>query len=83
MSHKDTNRASSNPNTYQDAKKGEGGAVRCQTLSFCSLFPVQKTTSSGIGPRVKQCFRVGNQYSECEKLEQPSSICQLIVVENT
>ena len=34
---------------------------------FCSLFPVQQTTS-GSGHRVKKkFFRVGNQYAECEK----------------
>ena len=33
---------------------------------FCSLFPVQQTTS-GIGNRIKYFFRVGNQYAECEK----------------
>ena len=37
---------------------------------FCFLFPVQQTTN-GIGHRVKQFFRVGNQYAECEK-QQPS-----------
>ena len=36
---------------------------------FCSLFPVQQTTS-GIGHRVKYFFRVGNQYAECEKQQQ-------------
>ena len=38
---------------------------------FCSLFPVQQTTS-GIGHRVKygSFFRVGDQYAECEKQQQ-------------
>ena len=39
---------------------------------FCSLFPVQQTTS-GIGHRVKRFFRVGNQYAECEKQQQQQS----------
>ena len=38
---------------------------------FCSLFPVQQTTSV-IGHRVKLFFRVGNQYAECEKQQQQS-----------
>ena len=38
-------------------------------LLFCSLFPVQQTTS-GIGHRVKYFFRVGNQYVDCEKQQQ-------------
>ena len=42
---------------------GGGGAAR---LIF---FPVQQTTS-GIGHRVKQFFRVGNQCAECEKQQQ-------------
>ena len=34
---------------------------------FCSLFPVQQTTS-GVGHRVnKVVFRVSNQHAECEK----------------
>ena len=47
---------------------GGGGGGRCaaKLFLFCSLFPVQQTTS-GIGHRVKKFFRVGNQYAECEK----------------
>ena len=43
-----------------------GRGLRCNTLSFLYLFPVQQTTS-GTGHRVKQCFGVGNRYAECEK----------------
>ena len=42
-----------------------GGGGYAARFLFCSLFPVQQTTS-GIGHRVKQFFRVGNQYAECE-----------------
>ena len=45
---------------------GGGGGGICQTFSFCSLFPVQQTTS-GISHRVKSFFRVGNPYAEYEK----------------
>ena len=34
--------------------------MRCKTLSFCSLFSLQQSSSSGIGHGVKQFFRVGN-----------------------
>ena len=37
---------------------------------FCYLFPAQQTTSSGIGHRVNEFFRIGNQYAECEKQQQ-------------
>ena len=40
---------------------------------FCSFFPVQQTTS-GIGHRVKEFFRVGKQYAECEK-QHPEGGC--------
>ena len=43
-----------------------GGGRRCQTSSFCSLFPAQQITS-GTGQRVQYFFGVGNQYAECEK----------------
>ena len=43
-----------------------GGWGMLPEFFFCSLFPVQQTTS-GIGHRV---FRVGNQYAECEKQQQ-------------
>ena len=43
-----------------------GGGGYAARLFFCSLFPVQQTTS-GIGHRVKKFFRVGNQYAEYEK----------------
>ena len=45
---------------------GGGGGGMLPDFFFCSLFPVQQTTS-GIGHRVKYVFRVGNQYAECEK----------------
>ena len=48
---------------------GWGGGDMLPDFSFCSLFPVQQTTS-GIGYRVKYFFRVGNQYAECEKQQQ-------------
>ena len=44
---------------------GWGGGM-LPDFFFCSLFPVQQTTS-GIGHRVKLFFRVGNQCAECEK----------------
>ena len=34
---------------------------------FCSLFPVQQTTSGICHRVIKQFFRVDNQYAECEK----------------
>ena len=40
-----------------------GGGVRCQTFYFVLFFSVQQTTG-GIGHRVKQFFRFGNQYAE-------------------
>ena len=43
---------------------------------FCSLFSAQQTTSV-IGHRVKWVFRVGNQYTGCEK-QQRRSRCVLI-----
>ena len=46
---------------------------------FCSLFPVQQTTS-GIGPRVKEFFRVGNQYAKCEKQQTTTYIHTYIVI---
>ena len=46
---------------------------------FCSLFPVQQTTSV-IGHRVKnEFFRVGNQYAECEKQQQQLYVWSLVV----
>ena len=39
---------------------------------FCSLFPVQQTTS-GISHRVKQFFRVGNQYAECRNNDRENN----------
>ena len=46
-----------------------GGGGMLPDFVFCSIFPVQQTTS-GIGHRVKQFFRVGNQYAECEKQQE-------------
>ena len=46
--------------------------VRCKTFSFCSLFPVQKTTRE-IGHRVRWFFRVDNQYAKCEKQQQTTA----------
>ena len=43
---------------------GGGGGGMLPDFLFCSLFPVQQTTS-GIGRKL--FFRVGNQYAECEK----------------
>ena len=48
---------------------GEGGGDMLPDFFFCSLFPVQRTTS-GIVHRVKSFFRVGNLYAECEKQQQ-------------
>ena len=48
---------------------------------FCSLFPVQQTTS-GIGHRVKYFFRVGNQCAECEKLQQTTKYLKARQVKN-
>ena len=45
------------------------GGAALEDFFFCSLFPVQQTTS-GISPRVKLFFRVGNQYAECEKQQR-------------
>ena len=46
-----------------------GGGGYAARLLFCSLFPVQQTTSR-IGHPCKVVFRVGNQYAECEKQQQ-------------
>ena len=48
---------------------GVGGGGYAARLLFCSLFPVQQTTSR-IGHPCKVVFRVGNQYAECEKQQQ-------------
>ena len=46
---------------------------------FCSLFPAQKTTSR-IGHRGKQFFRVVKQYAECEKQQQQPQCTVTVVV---
>ena len=45
-----------------------GGRGRCGARLFLLFIfvPVQQTTSE-IGHHVKQLFRIGNQYAECEK----------------
>ena len=55
------------PPNEQRGEGGEGGAL--PDFLFCSLFPVQQTTS-GIGHRIKKQFfglATNNQYAECEK----------------
>ena len=60
--------------------KGGGGGVALPDFFFCSLFPVQQTTS-GIGHRVNKLsgsgFRVGNQYIQCEKQQQTTTTSAL------
>ena len=51
---------------FSPDKQRVGGGSAARRL-FCSLFRLQQTTS-GIVYRVKQFFRVGDQYpEECEK----------------
>ena len=45
---------------------------------FCSLFPVQQTTS-GIGHPCKVVFRVGNHYAECDKQRQQQTTLPKVV----
>ena len=49
-----------------------GGGGMLPDFLFCSLFPVQQTTS-GISHRVKQFFRVGNQYAECRNNDRENN----------
>ena len=57
------------------AARGGGGVGGGAARFFLFLFPVQQTTS-GIGHRVKQFFRVGNQCAKCEIQQQQQKLLQ-------
>ena len=64
-----------------EQRGGGGGEWGCVVRLFFSHFftPVQQTTS-GIGHRVNQFFRVGNQCAECEKQQQQQLFIYISVI---